>query len=143
MATLPQPFQATPELRAALEGIATPQSVEPNTVLFRQGEAVKGVYIVFEGKVRLSLSGLDFLDSRVAEPGSILGLPAAMCNKPYSLTAETIEKARVGFVEHERMLDFLRSQPSLCYQVLEMLAEEVREMRRTGAHALAAQMPVN
>jgi len=52
-----------------------------------------------------------------------------MCLKPYSLTAQVVEPLTYVFVRCEVVKEFLRTRPDLCFQVVEILAREVREMR--------------
>jgi hypothetical protein len=52
-----------------------------------------------------------------------------MCAKPYSLTARTLDPLQYVFVASNVVKEFLRTRPDLCFQVVEILAREVREMR--------------
>jgi CRP-like cAMP-binding protein len=58
-----------------------------------------------------------------------------MCQKPYSLTAEIVEPLTYVFVACDTVKEFLRTQPELCFQVVEILAREVREMRHATGEA--------
>lgn len=135
-------FAASQELCSALRAIGTANTVKEGTVLFRQGEEVKGVYVVNSGKVRLSLTDTTTgsVSDRFAQGGSVLGLPATMAGNAYSLTAEVRSAAEVVFVPRERVLELLRVQPTLCFEVVEILAQEVAHMRR---HTAAAFSSVN
>jgi CRP-like cAMP-binding protein len=125
------PFAASAQLRQALSACGQPQVTEPGTVLFQQGEAVRGIYVVNSGKIRLSLTDPDGLSApeRIAQEGSVLGLPATMGGSPYTLTACVQERAQVVFVDRERALALLRQNPMLCFEVVEILAHEVSHMR--------------
>jgi CRP-like cAMP-binding protein len=43
--------------------------------------------------------------SRHVGPGSVLGLPAALSDSPYFLTAEVVEDAELVFLRRQRLLD--------------------------------------
>ena len=66
---------------------------------------------------------------RTAGPGCVLGLPAAMSGKPYSLTAEVIEITRYIFVDVDRVRHTLIHNPELCFEVLGLLSREVQQLR--------------
>jgi CRP-like cAMP-binding protein len=74
---------------------------------------------------------------RTVGAGSVLGLPATMCTKPYSLNAEITEPTRYAFVPSGLVKEFLRTRPELCFEVVEILAREVREMRNATGEVAA------
>jgi CRP-like cAMP-binding protein len=134
------PFVASSQLCSALCAVGSAEKVSQGTVLFRQGEEVKGIYVVNSGRVRLSLmdASTGSVSDRFAESGSVLGLPATMAGNAYSLTAEVRSAAEVVFVRRERVLELLRQQTTLCFEVVEILAQEVAHMRRDAATAFSA-----
>lgn len=132
-----QPFGATHALSEALHSLGQLKNAEAGALLFRAGEQVKGVFLLAKGKVRLTLAENGVQYRRVVGPGSVLGLPATMCMKPYSLTAEIIEPLEYVFVPCDIVKQFLRTRPDLCFQVVEILAREVREMRHATGEAAA------
>lgn len=134
------PFAASTELRDALAEDGEPQLVQPGTVLFKQGDDVKGVYVVNSGKVLLSLTDSEGISApdRTAQEGCVLGLPATMTGNGYTLTAKIQETAEVVFVPRESALALLRDKPALCFEVVEILAQEVSHMRHNAASALSA-----
>ena len=130
---------AHPDLQAGLEKIATTLARPKGTVLFRQGEAVRGVFLLQKGRVRLSLlsaSG-EKLPYRTVGPGYILGLPATLCDKPYSLTAENLEDSQLAFVGRKDMMELLRKRCDLCLEVVKILSWEVGKLRKKQARIMA------
>ena len=125
------PFAASSNLCNGLSTCGEPQLVEPGATLFRQGEAAKGLYVVKSGKVQLSLADPDggVTPDRLAQEGCVLGLPATMTGNPYTLTARIEDRSEVVFVEREKALDLFRNDPTLCFEVVEILAQEVSYMR--------------
>jgi CRP-like cAMP-binding protein len=132
------PFGASEALCAALAAAGKSENVEKGAVLFRQGEEVRGVYVVKSGRVRLSLVDRGAVSDRYAGPGSALGLPATMTGNYYSLTAQTLEATEVVFVTRDSVLSLLHRYPEFCFEVVEILAHEVGHMRRDTANALAS-----
>jgi CRP-like cAMP-binding protein len=66
--------------------------------------------------------------------GSLLGLPAVIGAKPYSLTAEALEGAELSLLTREDFIDLMQTDPLLSFQVLRVLAEEVRFARESLLH---------
>jgi len=66
------------------------------TVLFRRGEKAIGIFLVFSGKVSLDF-GVDSPLARTYGPGALVGLPATVTGRNYSMTATVTEDAELGF----------------------------------------------
>jgi CRP-like cAMP-binding protein len=129
-------FTADPELIQELERRSTPVPLPPDRVLFHHGEPPSGVYILSKGLALLTGNGSDPFPVIVkAGPGALLGLPAVIGSKPYTLTAQVTQGAEVRLVSSEEFVDLMQSQPSLAFRVLQILASEVRFARETVYHA--------
>jgi CRP-like cAMP-binding protein len=128
----PSAFIANPELFAALEERSVAISCNADRVLFHQGEAADGLYILREGDVTLTMAseeGKTILSTQAAA-GSLLGLPAVVGNEPYSLTATAHQGAEIGFVTRDQFTALMKSDPLLALKILQVLAAEVRSARR-------------
>jgi CRP-like cAMP-binding protein len=66
--------------------------------------------------------------------GSLLGVPAVIGAKPYSLTAEAIEGAEISLLSCEDFVKLMQTEPALAFRVLQVLAEEVRFARESLSH---------
>jgi len=85
----PSAFLADPELIQALDRHSIEVSCGADQVLFRQGDAPVGLYILHKGEVSLTHTSpktWEFASIQVL-PGSVLGLPGLVGNRPYTLTA--------------------------------------------------------
>ncbi len=123
-------FKSPPELRDALAALGSEIACGEGTVLFREGDAAKGVYIVLEGRTSLTMTnenGQTAL-SRISGPGGILGLPGTFLRGIYHLTATTMEESRFIFVEREGVLEYFRSHTDMCMLALSILGAEVSQM---------------
>jgi CRP-like cAMP-binding protein len=128
----PSAFLANPELIAALEKRSTAISCNGERVLFHQGDAPAGVYILHHGEVTLTLEsagGKPILSSQ-AGAGSLLGLPGLVGNEPYTLTAIAGTGAEVSFVSRDQFTALMQSDPLLSLKILQVLAAEVRSARK-------------
>jgi CRP-like cAMP-binding protein len=125
-------FVADPELMKELEKRATPVDVGGDRVLFRQGEAPVGVYLLRKGIASLTnrSDGDPLLDVQ-AGAGSLLGVPAVVGAKPYTLTAKALEGAEVSLMKCEDFVHLMHTEPALSFRVLQLLAAEVRFARDT------------
>jgi CRP/FNR family transcriptional regulator len=124
-------FVADRNLIQALEKKSQQVFCDVDQVLFRQGEAPIGVYILRGGEAALimtSEAGEVVMFLRAAA-GSLLGLPAIIGDEPYTLTAKARKGSDVRFVSREDFDDLMRAEPSLTLNVLKVLATEVRAAR--------------
>lgn len=99
--------------------------------LFKQGTEPQRIYLVLHGEaclVMLSPIGKIVWSLR-AGPGSVLGLPAAVGNVPYTLTAYVRRGSIVGSVRLGDLHKLLKEEPSLYPSVLKILASEIRAAR--------------
>ena len=100
------------------------QTVYPkDAVLFIEGQAPRGIFVLSKGKVRLSLCTLDgktFI-LKVAQAGDLLGISATISGKPYEATALTLEPTEVSFIKRPDFLRFLKANPDACFRIAEQL----------------------
>ena len=116
-----------PNALAAFDGIKAIQSYPKGTVLFREGQTARGVFLLCSGRVRLSLcaeSGRR-MTVRVAGSGEVLGLSAALAGGCYQVTAETLEAVQVAAVRRKDLLHFLHQYREVCLQVVNLLSEDL------------------
>jgi CRP-like cAMP-binding protein len=123
------------EVCGPLEQIAVPKTFSANTVLFRRGDPVRGAYLIRRGTVALSLPNATE-PPRVVGPGAVLGIPACMCDRPYSLTAETLEDIEVGFIPRDEFVAAVKQHADLCFAVIESLADALSDTRRQASALL-------
>lgn len=121
-----------------LSTITSASSYPKGATLFVEGQAPRGVFILCNGRVKLSTSSIDgrTLIVRISEPGEVLGLPATVTGKPYELTADVLEPAQANFIARSDFLNFLREHGEVSLRVAQQLAETyhaaVGEMRTIG-----------
>jgi CRP/FNR family transcriptional regulator len=98
-----------------------------NTVLFREGQPARGVFVLCEGRAKLSVcseSGKR-LTLRIAVPGEVLGLSASLSGTPYEVTAELLDQAQVALVKRKDLLRFLREHREACLHVVTLLSQDL------------------
>lgn len=126
-------FVGDPELIEFLEKRATPVCCEDSRILFRQGEAPVGLYILRKGEAMLNMTsgGGEGVMCLHAGPGSLLGLPGVLGNMPYTLTASAQAGAELSFISREAFSELLIAEPHLSLKLLQVLAAEVRSARQS------------
>lgn len=125
---------ALAELDAAKFSMTYPKGA----MLFVEGEMPRGVFILCGGKAKLMTSSSEgkTLILKVAGPGEILGVSAAILSTPYEVSAEMMEAAQVNFIRLADFLVLLRSHPEVCLRAAEQLSAKYqaaqREVRSMG-----------
>jgi CRP-like cAMP-binding protein len=118
------------ELQVELERLAKIVLKPTGSILFRRGDDATGVYLIRSGRISL---GLDYespvYPARTLEAGAIAGLPASISGNAYSLTAEVVEDSELAFVPRDAVVACLRKNPSLCFQVMDLLSDEIADIR--------------
>jgi CRP/FNR family cyclic AMP-dependent transcriptional regulator len=129
----------------AFERIKYATAYPKGAVLFMEGQTPRGIFVLCEGQVKLSLSARDgkTLILKIVKPGEALGLSATVSGKPYELTAKTIAPCQVSFVKREDLLRFLKENSDACFKVAEQLSAKYdtacHELRSLGVSHSASQ----
>src|SRR5579864_6673004 len=111
----------------ALDTVKETLSCPRNTILFREGQAARGVFILCEGRAKLSVcseSGKRLI-LRIALPGEVLGLSAALTGSANEVTAELLDNAQVILVKRKNLLLFLREHREACLHVVTLLSQDL------------------
>jgi CRP/FNR family transcriptional regulator len=115
------------EALAAFDAIKSIAQAPRGEILFHEGRLPKGIYVLCEGRAKLSVCSEagKRLMLRVAGPGEVLGLSATMSGKPYEITAEILDNAQIAFVRRKDLLKFLRDYREACMQVVHLLSQDL------------------
>lgn len=116
-----------PEALEEFDSIKSLQTYPRGTMLFCEGEKASGVFLLCEGRVRLSVcseSGRR-MSLRVVSAGEILGLSAALSGGNYEVTAEVLDQVQAAEVRRKDLLHFLHEHCDVCMQVVNLLSEDL------------------
>jgi CRP/FNR family transcriptional regulator len=115
------------ETLRAFEAIKSLGAYRRNTILFAEGRPVRGIYLLCDGRAKLSICAENGkrLTLRVAGPGEVLGLGAVLSNTPYEITAELLDSSQVAFVRRKELAKFLKDHPDVCMHVVRMLSQDL------------------
>jgi len=102
------------------------------TILFVEGQPSTAVYMLCQGKVKLSTCSREgkiiILD--IVEPGDVLGLSAALSGAEYEATAEVLELCQVNYVRTPDLLHFLRQNPEATLNAARQLSRNYQTAYR-------------
>ena len=121
-----------------LQAIKATSVYPKGTMLCLEGQAPRGVYVLCTGKAKLTTTSTDgkSIILRIAEPGEVLGLTAAVSNMPYEATIETLEQTQANFISQTDFSRFLQEYPEVGMKVAQQLTHNCKcaynEIRSLG-----------
>lgn len=106
------------------ELIKVTKAYPKDSTIFMEGQPSKGVYLLCQGKVKLSTCSPDgkIIIVGIAEAGEILGLSAAMDGHEYETTAQTLELCQVNYVPAAEFIGFLQMNSEACLRAARQLS---------------------
>ncbi|HEX4478176.1 MAG TPA: cyclic nucleotide-binding domain-containing protein [Polyangiaceae bacterium] len=122
-----------PEAIALIARVTTEESHALGTKIFQHGDAGDKLYLILEGRVRISrdVPGMGEEALAVLGPGQVFGEMALLDESPRSADARVHERCRVLAIAKDGFDDLLFMQKDLAYEVLwsmvRMLVGRLRE----------------
>ena len=133
---------------ARLVDSALDMTLPQGSVLFRQGEAAAGVYLIVRGQVKLSLqtAGGDDKVIELLGPAASFGEVPVLLGERHALTAETIEESMLVLLSKDAVLAELERNGEFCARMLRLVCRRLQQRTRdfqncmllTGAQRVAA-----
>jgi CRP/FNR family cyclic AMP-dependent transcriptional regulator len=111
-------------------------------ILFHHGDPCHAAYVIISGRVKLAVAADDGREFalEVFGPGDVCGLIATLDEGPHNGTAITLSECRIGIVQRDRLLAWIKERPLLQHTIVAALARMLRNVyERVGMQAL---MPV-
>jgi len=114
------------------------------TVLFRAGEEGNAMYLIEQGKVRISVQATDGHEMTLAElsRGDFFGEMALLDGQRRSADAIVAEDSRLAVLSREHFLSFLRSSPDIALEMLTALANRLRRTDQLLRHSATRNVNV-
>ncbi len=99
----------SPETLKLLEDMSHLTTYPGGALLFVEGQAPRGAYLLCSGRAKLSATSREgkVLIVKYAEAGEVLGLSAVLSGEPFEVSAETASPCQVNFIEREALLQRL------------------------------------
>jgi len=116
-----------PDALKEFDHIKEIQTCQRGAILFREGQIARSVFLLCQGRVRLSVcseSGRR-MTVRFARAGELLGLSAALSGGSHEVTAEALEPLQFAEVRRRDLLRFLHGHREVCLQVVNVLSEDL------------------
>jgi len=119
----------SPSAAGAFDAIKVTTTYPSGAVVFVEGEAPRGVFVLSTGRAKVSIGSASgkVMILRIAKAGEILGLHAAVSGAVFQATAQTIEPCRIGFVRREEFLRFLRDYPQASLEAARQLSASYQD----------------
>jgi CRP/FNR family cyclic AMP-dependent transcriptional regulator len=134
----------SPEALRSLEAIRSTATYPKGTVLFVEGQNPRGVFLLCNGRGKLSATSSEgkSLILKIAEPGEVLGMSATVSGRPYEATLELLEPSQVNFLRRDDFLNFLRQHGEVALRTAQQLSQNYHsachEIRSLGFAQSAA-----
>lgn len=95
----------------SFESLKVTKVYPKGTMLFVEGQPSVGVFMLCQGKVKLSTCSRDgkVIILEIAGAGDVLGLSAAVNSADYETTAEVLELCQVNYVKTSDLLRFMQT----------------------------------
>lgn len=118
------------EALARFNGMGSEADYSRGISLFLEGQPSNCVYVLLSGRVKLSVTSREgkTMIMRIAEPGDVLGLSAAMNDTDYEVTAEAFEFCRVKVIRSRDFAEFLRKYPEAAMEATQCVLKEYKFM---------------
>lgn len=111
--------------RQSLETLKISNLYPRGSVLFAEGQPAQGVYILCQGRIKLSTCSRDgkVIILQIAAAGEVLGLSAVISGSDYEATAEVIEPCQISFIRKADFLWLLQQNTDACLNAVKQLSQ--------------------
>ena len=112
-------------------------------VLFRRGEPPIGIFLIRDGSVSLRLEseeGEPIFDRRLRETLSSV-YQRIFLKSATASHAVTLEQSELAYIERQTLIELMRSNPAVAFEIMHALGEEVLRMREILVAAPAVTVP--
>jgi CRP/FNR family cyclic AMP-dependent transcriptional regulator len=115
----------------------------PDQIVFHLGDPAGLLYIITNGKVKITYSSADGQEAVLAilGAGDFFGELALLDDSPRSATAEAIEPTETLTLHRDEFLKFLDSNPEFARHVLNILARRIRHLNKQISDIFFLDLP--
>jgi CRP-like cAMP-binding protein len=131
------------EAALALQKSMVPQSIKKGNTLFQEGDAGDRLYIVTEGKIKLSHASGDGRESvlMVLGPGDMFGELSLFDPGPRTATAVAVTDSQVLGLGNTDLNPWLAGRPEVAQKLLQALAHRLRRTNEAMSDLVFADVP--
>ncbi|MDB5021641.1 MAG: Transcriptional regulator [Pedobacter sp.] len=105
------------------------RTIKKKQVIYYEGDAVVGIYLVLHGKVktaRLASDGRQLVTA-IYTDDQYFGIPSLLLNEPYAETAEALEDTTVCLLPKDMLESLLNQYPEIARQFIRILSNDLME----------------
>ena len=127
----------------ALAALMSETSLKRGESLFQEGDDGDRLYLIAEGKVKLSHMANDGRENLIAVlgPGEIIGELSLFDLEPRSSTVTAIAPTRLYVLSHREMHTYIEEHPTLAISMLRQLALRLRNTNQQMADLVFSDVP--
>ncbi len=121
----PFPARLNDRYLARLKASNIGTSLPKGAILYEEGEKTTGVYVVLEGRAKLSVTSAQgkTLVLGIFGPGTILGLAAAILGRTHPTTAQVQTPTKVLFVPRLELVREMHGDATVAQQAAQLVSE--------------------
>ena len=143
LAALPLFAALDDEAASALNDAMTSRAVTRGHVVFREGDAGDRLFVVVEGKVKISRASSDGRENLLAVlgPGEMFGELSLFDPGPRTATATAITESTLASLDHDDLRPVLLERPGVAVNLLRALAQRLRRTNEAMADLVFSDVP--
>src|SRR4051795_4817149 len=131
LATVPLFVGLDDDTAELLAGALTTRDVVRGHVVFNEGDTGDRLFIVLDGKVKISRAAVDGRENLLAVlgPGEMFGELSLFDPGPRTATATAVTDSSLASLDHDGLRPLLLAQPAVAAQLLRALAQRLRRTK--------------
>ncbi len=120
----------SPQALAEYDAMSSHMILPIGSILFAEGQTARSVAVVCEGRIKLTRSSREgkTVLVKIAKPGDLLGLSAALSKAPYEVTAQAIEYSQIKIFQQSDFLHFIQRHVEGSLHAAESINSEYRSI---------------
>lgn len=126
-----------------LVGALTTRAVVRGHVVFEEGDTGDRLFIVLDGKMKISRAAADGRENLLAVlgPGEMFGELSLFDPGPRTATASAVTDCTLASLDHDDLRPLLLDQPGVAVQLLRALAQRLRRTNEAMADLVFSDVP--
>jgi CRP/FNR family transcriptional regulator len=143
LASVPLFAALDPEAAEALYGAMTTRTVPKGHVVFHEGDTGDRLFVVLEGKVKISRRSSDGRENllSVLGPGEMFGELSLFDPGARTATATAVTTSRLASFDHDDLRPWLAGRPEVAAHLLRALAQRLRRTNEAMADLVFSDVP--
>ncbi len=121
-----------PELRN-LADHEPPQLYKKGTLIYSEGDRMKGCYFIYSGAVKVFQTGREGKEQiiKFEKEGDFFGFRSVILKEKACTSVEVLSDAALGFMPENVVLELIRNNPAFAYELMQIACKELGESNRS------------